>query len=90
MFNFSDIKNIEWKGIHIGIKGSNIGEEQLLNHIILLMKYMIYVNSKTKNNPPTPQDIKNKILENKKEERNLAEQRGTLSSHFRKWDNFPC
>ena len=34
---------------------------------------------KTKNNPPHPQDIKKKILENKKEERNLAEQRGTLS-----------
>ena len=52
MFNFSDIKNIDWKGVHVEIEGSNIGEEQLLNHLILLMKNIIFVNNKTKNNPP--------------------------------------
>ena len=51
---------------------------------------MLIVKLRTTPPPPTPQDIKKKILENKKEERNLAEQRGTLSSHFRKWDNYPC
>ena len=62
MFNLPDIKNIDWKEVHVGIEKSNFGEGQLLNHIILLIKYMMFVSSKANNNPPTPQDIKRRIL----------------------------
>ena len=88
MFNLPDIENLSWKEVHIGIEKSNFGEEQLLNHIIFLIKYMIFVSSKAKNNPPTPQDIKRRLLENKKEEMKIAKERGTLTCHFRKWDIF--
>ena len=40
MFNLPDIKNIDWKEVHVGIEKSNFGEGQLLNHIILLIKYI--------------------------------------------------
>ena len=51
MFNLPDIKNIDWKKVHVGIEKSNFGEGQLLYN----------------NNPPTPQDIKRSILENNQE-----------------------
>ena len=88
LFNLPDIKNLDWKGIHVGIIGSNVGEGQLLNHIILLIKHMIFVYSRTKIRPPTPQEVKKRILENRQEERKLAKERGTLTYHFRKWENF--
>ena len=89
VFNLPDIRDIDWKGAHVGLERSSSGEEQLLNHIILLIKYMIFVGRKT-NKPPTPQDIKRRILENKKEERKLAEERGTLTRHLKKWDKRLC
>ena len=49
---------------------------------------MIYINSKNGKNPPTPQDIKKRIRENKQEEKKIAKEKGTLTNHFRKWDNF--
>ena len=86
VFNLPDIRVIDWKGVHVGIEGSSSGEEKLLNHIILLIKYMIFEGRKT-SKPPSPQEIKRRLLENKKEERKLAEERGTLTIHFQKWDN---
>ena len=88
LFNLSNIKSINWEGIYIGIKLLDIGKEQLVNHIILLIKHMIFVYSRTKNKPPTPEEIKERMLENEKEERKLAEERGTLINHLRKWENF--
>ena len=57
LFTLSALKNLHWQEIHIGIKRSNAGEEQLLNHIILLIKHMIFKYSSTKNRPPIPQEI---------------------------------
>ena len=57
LFALSALKNLHWQEIHIGIKRSNAGEEQLLNHIILLIKHMIFKYSSTKNRPPIPQEI---------------------------------
>ena len=76
MFNLPCIKNIVWKKVHVGIEKSNFGEGQLLNHIILLIKYMIFVSSKANNNPPTrPQDMKRRILENNQEGKNSEGER---------------
>ena len=83
-----DITNIDWKGIHIGIKISSAGKEQLLNHIILLIKQMIFMYSRSKKRTPTPQEIKKRILESREEEKNLAMGRGTLACHLRKWNYF--
>ena len=70
IFNFLDIiKNIDWKGVHVGIEGLNTGEEQLVNHIILFIQY-IFVKVKQKNKPPPPARYLEKILENKHDERN--------------------
>ena len=88
LFSLSALKNLHWQEIHIGIKRSNMGEEQLLNHIILLTKHMIFKYSSTQNRPPIPQEIKKRIIENRQEEKELAGERGTLTLHFRKWDNF--
>ena len=70
------------------MEGSTKGEAQLLNHIIILIKYMILKNSRNTKDPPTLNHIKEKIQEDRLEERKLAEQRGLLTNHFRKWDKF--
>ena len=88
LFKLLDIKNINWEGIYIGVNVSNIGKGQFINHIILLIKYMIFVYSRGKNKPPTPQEIKQRMLENEREEKKLAEERGTLTNHLKKWENF--
>ena len=85
-FDLKKLINIDWKGVHVGIKISNVGKDQLLNHVILLIKSMIFVNSKTKDYPPIIRDIKDTLLKNKEEERKIAEQRGTLRIHYRKWN----
>ena len=48
---------------------------------------MIFIDNKNKQRPPTYLEIKKRLLENRKEEKKLAGDRGTLTYHFRKWDN---
>ena len=86
-FNLPSLKRLSWKEIHIGINGTNMKTEQLLNHIIILIKFMTF-HGREKGVPPNVNEIKDKLLENRKEEKKLAMERGTLSIHLRKWEHF--
>ena len=88
LFNIHQIKNISWVEVHIGMKHDITGKEQLINHIILLIKYLVFVFSRTKNNPPTPHEIKQKLQEHEREEKRLATSRGKLPNHLKKWEYF--
>ena len=57
MFNFSDINNMDWKGVNVGIEGSNIGEELLLNHMILMIRYL-FIETLKITPPHAPRNIK--------------------------------
>lgn len=88
VFHLPLLCNLDWQDIHIGIKITNFGEKQLVNHLILLIKYMVFKYSREKNRVPSVVEIKETMLESKEEERKIASERGTLSLHFRKWDSF--
>ena len=49
---------------------------------------MIFIDSINRQKPPTYLEIKERLLENRKEEKKLAGDRGTLTYHFRNLDNF--
>ena len=79
------LKELTWEETHIGIKSSRTEVEQLSNHIIILIKFMIF-SSRGKGEPPTAREIKDKLLESRIEERKLAVERDTLAVHYRKWE----
>ena len=79
------IKEISWKEVHIGIDGIT-GAEQLINHVILLIKYMLFLK-REKKKPPTIGEITGKLLESKQEERKIATERKTLTLHYKKWEH---
>ena len=43
MLRLPILKELTWKEIHIGIKDNCTDMEQLLNHIIILIKFMIFL-----------------------------------------------
>ena len=86
IIDYVDLRNICWKDIMFGMQESNRGMDQLLNHILILVKYLIFMCRERKT-PPTYIEIKNKIMEDKLEEHKLASIRNTLSIHLNKWEN---
>ena len=85
MLRLPILKELTWKEIHIGIKDNCTDMEQLLNHIIILIEFMIFWH-RAKGEPPTAREIKDKLLESRNEERKLAVERDTVAIHFRKWE----
>lgn len=79
------LTDLTWKEIHIGIDGGTVEIGQLLNHILILIKFMIF-HYRGKSKPPTAIDIQDKLLESRKEERKLAVERNTLTIHLKKWE----
>lgn len=81
------MQKLDWQSVHVGIKTQDIGKGQLINHLILLIKWMIFVFSKEKSRPPLIREIRERMLESREEERKLAMKRGTLALHSRKWNH---
>ena len=84
-FSLQILKKLSWKEIHIGIEETAVNI-QLLNHIILLIKYLIY-QGRGKGKPPTPEEIGERLLLSKEEERKIAIERKTLTQHYKKWEH---
>ena len=85
IFNLPILKKLTWKEIHIGIEENSTEMGQLLNHILILIKSMIF-QFRGKRKPPTAKEIKEKLLDSRKEERKLAVERDTLVIHLKKWE----
>ena len=83
--NLPILKELTWKETHRGIKGSCTEIDQLLNHVIILIKFMIF-SFRGRGEPPTAREIKDKLLESRTEERKLAVERDTLVVHYRIWE----
>lgn len=81
-----EIHNCSLEEILYGKEERNKGKYQLMNHVLILVKYLIYRNRELKK-PPSFNEIKNSIIGDKVEERKLAAMRGTLTIHFSKWEN---
>ena len=58
---------------------------QLLNHMLILIKFMIF-HHRAKGEPPAANEIKDRLLESRNEERRLAVERDTLTIHLKKWE----
>ena len=84
LFNFPILNNLNWKGIYVGLEEIN-DDRQLLNHIVLLIKYSIY-HARGKHKLPTALEIQEKLLKSKEEEKKIAIERNTLSRHLQKWE----
>ena len=79
------LKDMSWKEVHIGL--DEIAEDrQMINHVVLLIKYLIFI-SREKKKPPSIEEIKEKILKSKQEERKSATERNTLTFHYKKWEH---
>ena len=80
-FNLPILKKLSWKQIHIGIDDTTFKTEQLLNHILILIKFMIFY-SREKGNPPKAKEIEYRLSENRNEEKILSLER----EKERKWE----
>ena len=58
-----------------------------LNHLIILIKYMIY-KARSKASPPIKKDIYKALIESKEEERKKAIHKNRLALHKTKWELF--
>lgn len=85
--NLPTLRELSWEEILFGVDKGKGGKTYLLNHIILLMKYMIH-QSRKKNIPPNLAEIKEILKGNQEEEKKIALERNTLSIHLRKWEAF--
>ena len=80
------LSELTWSEVLLGISGGT-GKIQFINHIVLLVKYVIF-NARNKGKSPTIQDICKLLLENREQEKQIAESRNSLSLHLRKWEHF--
>ena len=83
-FDIEELKNIDWKEIHLGISG-NTDRSKCINSLIILLKYTIF-KSRAENKLPGRDKICKIILEFIDEEKNLALKVGRLHLHLRKWE----
>ena len=87
--NYVDFRNLSWDDIQFGIYLPNRGKGQLVNHILILVKYLLFV-SRNQNTPPTERGIEIQMEQDRLEEKRLATLRNTLSLHLKKWENCNC
>ena len=77
--DYVDLRNCIWEEILFGKEECNKGKNQLLNHVLILVKYLIF-KSREHKKPPSYNEIKNNIVEDRLEERKLASMRELLLS----------
>ena len=81
--NLPTLKELNWEGIFFGAPLGDISKTYLLNHVILLLKYVIF-QTKKKSIPPNSQEVKEILVGNRVEEKRIALNRNTLSLHLKK------
>ena len=75
-----------WKEVLFGREGRNVGKLQLINHVLILVKYLLY-KARDLKKTPSFNEIRNSVLGDKVEEQKLATVRETLAIHYSKWEN---
>ena len=83
-FKFLELRNIEWKEIHVGITGNSY-RIKCCNCFILIMKYTIYT-SRSNMVIPSLEDINKISREFREGEKEIAVKRGILDKHVLKWE----
>lgn len=86
-FEYVDLQQLSWEEIFFGIELPDKGKAQLVNHVIILVKKLLFLGRKNKT-PPTEFFIKRSIEQDRLEEEKLAVIRNTLSIHLQKWENW--
>ena len=71
MLDNVDLRNCTREEILFELEEGNKEKYQLLNHILIIVKFFIYKNRECKKSP-SYYEIKNNILEDRLEERKLA------------------
>ena len=74
--------NLQWIDVLLGFR-DNMKDNALINHVIILVKYLIYVSRKVKK-LPTSADICKEIDISRKIEYEKATLKGKLEIHFKK------
>ena len=85
IFDFISLTNLTWEEICFGIKLVDQGKERLVNHFIILVKYLVF-SGREKNSEINLNKIKRKFKEDEFEERKLALNRNKYPLHLRKWE----
>ena len=78
---------LSWEDVQFGSELAEKGKDQLLNHIIILIKFLLFLGRKNKE-PPTASYIKTQIEHNKLEEKKIAISRNSLPLHLKKWESW--
>ena len=86
-FDYVDLQNLSWEEIQFGVDLSNKGKSQVVNHMLILVKQLIFLGRKRKI-PPTEHIIKNRIQQDRSEEKKLAILHNSLPLHLKKWENW--
>ena len=79
------LKDIDWKEVHIGFE-ENTEDKQMINHVVLLVKYLIFLN-REKGKPPSIVEIEEKLFKNQQEEKRVSIERNRLTVHYKKWEH---
>ena len=85
IFDFVSFTNLTWEDIFWGIKLADQGKEKLVNHLIILVKYLVF-SGREKKSEIVLNKIKRKFKEDEFEERKLALNRNKYPLHLRKWE----
>ena len=86
-FDYVDLQNLSWEEIQFGIDLPNKGKSQVVNHVMILVKHFLFLGRK-RNTPPTEHIIKNRIDQDRLEEKKLAILHNSLPLHLKKWENW--
>ena len=86
-FDYVDLQNLSWEEIQFGIDLPNKRKRQVVNHVMILVKYFLFLGRK-RNTPPTEHIIKNRIDQDRLQEKKLAILHNSLPLHFKKWENW--
>ena len=83
IFDFISINSLSWEDILFGIKLGDQGKEQLVNHFLILVKYLLF-RGRERGSPFTIYEIKCNLKEEEWEEKRLALERNKISLHLKK------
>ena len=85
IFKCDLFQNLSWEEILFGIYLPDKGQGKLINHVIILIKYLLY-HFRGRSRPPNESEIKSNIEDDKLEEKKLAVTRNLLPLHLSKWE----
>ena len=83
-YDLFEIRNMDWKDIHVGLAGSS-NRIKFVNSLIIFLKYIIF-KSRSEGKLAPFHIIQNKLREYMEEEKKIAIKRRKLGIHLQKWE----